>query len=239
MYKSVLVCLLWLSASAFGQSIQLLQPIYQTERVTLETLLNNERQFGEYLPGYEFSLRPIDFSLIDETLSIPAETPQVMEIPPHFVGLAIRNGWSPVLVSSPTMMSMVGLSRSKPSIVATPPRATIAYWTATLMAEGAELMPGQSHTDAIRMMVSGQTDAAVSAEVFVARYEEKFNFMLERLDVFEIPPSAFVGNSAFMSLPESSGLMGEGVEIVSLSSTRYTPFDLGNVGIFDSIPSSW
>jgi len=239
MSRSIPLCLLWLSTVAFGQSIELLQPNYQTERVTLESLLNNERQFGEYLPGYQFSLRPIEFVLIEETLIRPAETPQLMEIPPHFVGLAIRNGWLPVLVSAPTKMSLVGLSQVEPSTVATPPIATIAYWTAMQMAKGATLIPTQGHTDAVRMMVSGQVDAAVSAEVFVARYEETFNLVLERLDEFEIPPSAFVANAAMMSLPDASRLIGEGVEIVSLSSTRYTPFDLADVGVFDSIPSSW
>jgi len=66
-------------------------------------------------------LRPVEFVLIEEALIRPAETPQLMEIPPHFVGLAIRNGWLPVLVSSPTRMSLVGLSQVEPSTVAIPP----------------------------------------------------------------------------------------------------------------------
>jgi len=72
------------------------------------------------------------------------------------------------------------------------------------MAKGATLIPGQCHTEAVRMMVSGQANAAVAAEVFVARYEETFNLVLERLDEFEIPPSAFVANAAMRSLSDES-----------------------------------
>ena len=239
--RFVLAALLAWTQAATAEPFDFLIPHYQTEKQSLQAAEAIKSGLPTTLATAVMRPKVVPFSNLEAQLARPPAGPALFELPAHYLSVAIRYGWTPVYrLENPVEMALVVLKNGNPNPkrITTPPRPTIAYWSGTQMTD-ATLTATDSHAMALRGLVTGEADAAVTATGFIRAYGARFGFEFDWLETHQIPPSVIVRNSMF-SKDSLAALEAPNQRFTNGIYGHLVPFDLEtDLAQYEGIPSKW